>query len=66
MPSSKCPRCENTSFEMQENEPRGSGWKYMFIQCARCGTVVGVTEYMNIGALIQKLAKALGVRNFLS
>jgi hypothetical protein len=34
----------------------------MFVQCTGCGGVVGVTEFYNTGVLIQKLAKALGVK----
>ena len=33
----------------------------MFIQCASCGAVVGVTEYLNVPVLFEKIAKKLGV-----
>jgi len=34
----------------------------MFIRCSSCGTVVGVTEYYNIGAKLDILANKLNVR----
>jgi len=60
--SSKCPKCEHTSFEMAETEVKGSRYKQMFIRCSSCGTVVGVTEYYNIGAKLDILANKLNVR----
>jgi hypothetical protein len=46
---------------MVESEPTASSWKYMFIQCAGCGGVVGVVDYFNIGHMLQKLGKALKI-----
>ena len=58
--TSRCPRCENSSFEIAEHSPRGSRYKLFFIQCASCGPVVGVMEHTHIGWLIRKLAEKLG------
>ena len=60
MATSKCPKCDSTSFEMKETLPRGSEYKVMFIQCSLCGAVVGVTDYFNTAVLIKKLAAKLG------
>jgi hypothetical protein len=52
MSKSKCAKCENTTFEMVENTPEGSKFQVTFIQCAQCGTVIGVQPYENIPALL--------------
>lgn len=54
---SKCGKCGNTSFKIQENEPSGSQFIVYFVQCSVCGTPVGVLEYANSAALIEKLEK---------
>lgn len=59
---SKCPKCEGTSFEMVEETPKGSRFKFMFVRCSSCKTVVGFTDYYNIGYLIQNLADKLNVK----
>ena len=61
MAYSKCPKCDSTSFEMQEAKVSGARFKLMFIQCSRCGAVIGVQDYYNIGNLIYKLAEKLHV-----
>jgi predicted nucleic-acid-binding Zn-ribbon protein len=61
MAYSKCPKCENSSFEMVEQTPKGSAFKLMFVQCALCNTVVGVMDYYNIGSVLRELARKIGV-----
>jgi uncharacterized Zn finger protein len=61
MPNSKCPSCGNTSFEIVENTPSKSAFKFHFIQCSKCGCVVGTHEYFNVGSLIINLAKKLHI-----
>jgi len=63
MAISTCPKCSNSTFEMKEYSPRGSDFKYSFIQCDACGAVVGVTDFYNIGGMLETLAKKLGVGN---
>ena len=65
MAKSKCPRCESTDFEMEKAEPKGSRFKMMFIQCASCGAVVGVTDYFDISALLDQIARRLGILDLL-
>jgi excinuclease UvrABC ATPase subunit len=62
MAYSKCIKCDSTFFEVREAEPRGSNFKMMFIQCASCGGVVGVADYFNTYAILEKLASKLGVQ----
>ncbi len=60
MARSTCPKCDNTTFEMVENSPRRSKYKLEFIQCAACGAVVGVMDYLNIGAKLEEMEKKIG------
>jgi hypothetical protein len=60
---STCVKCGNTSFETKEAEPQGSHYKVVFVQCTKCGGVVGVMDFFNIGSLLQTLAKKLGLGN---
>jgi hypothetical protein len=52
MALSKCPHCNNTSFEAAEVSPSGSPFKAIFIQCAGCGAPAGVMDFYNIGTLL--------------
>ncbi|MGN6196936.1 MAG: hypothetical protein ACTHOB_18490 [Ginsengibacter sp.] len=60
MAYSKCPKCENGFFEVSENSPSKSNFKLMFVQCSKCGTVVGTMDYWNIGTLLKDLEKKVG------
>ncbi|OHW40723.1 hypothetical protein BHC62_15340 [Pseudomonas sp. 06C 126] len=60
MASSKCVKCDGTSFEMKEAKIAGSNFRMMFVQCSRCGGVVGVTEFMNAGSMLERIARKLG------
>ncbi len=64
MAISRCPKesCGNGTFEVKELKVQKSAFRLMAIQCASCGTVVSVTEYDNIGALISKIADKLGIK----
>ena len=57
MAYSTCAKCGNNHFEIKENSPVGSRYKLMFVQCASCGSVVGVMEYYNIGTKLEELEK---------
>ncbi|GAK56198.1 hypothetical protein U27_03160 [Candidatus Vecturithrix granuli] len=52
MSQSKCAKCGHSTFEMVENTPERSQFPVMFIQCAQCGTVIGVQPNENIPALL--------------
>lgn len=54
MATSKCSSCGSHSFEMVTNEPHNSNYKYNFIQCSGCGAVIGVTEFFNIGQILNE------------
>jgi hypothetical protein len=62
MAISKCSKCDNTTFEMVEKDNiTGANFKVMFIQCARCGAVIGVQDYYNLGAMLNTIKKHLGI-----
>ncbi|MNS96059.1 hypothetical protein D3C72_1303410 [compost metagenome] len=61
MATSSCIKCGSTNFEIKENSPKGSNYKFMFIQCSSCGGVISVMDYYNIGKLLEILGKKLGV-----
>jgi len=61
MAVSKCLGCGHQGFELIENQPANSKWKYLFVQCASCGGVVGVVDWYNVGALLVKAMKKLGI-----
>lgn len=66
----KCPNqnCESHKkfkkaiFELKE-ENIGNTYKYFLVQCSTCGTVIGILEYFNSGALIKD--QELAFNNFL-
>ena len=61
MAVSKCVKCDNTAFEMVEKKIIGANFKIMFIQCTRCGGVVGVQDYYNIGEMLNTIKKHLHI-----
>lgn len=56
---SKCSKCDGTFFELIEKEPRNSNYKYIFVQCTKCGNVVGVVDYFNNGNLLNQVLDKL-------
>jgi predicted nucleic-acid-binding Zn-ribbon protein len=57
-----CPKCDNPTFQITEIEPIDGKYKLNAIHCAKCGAVVGVKEFYNLGQLIYDLAKKLNVK----
>ena len=45
MAQSTCVKCGNTHFEIRENFLAKQKIKVQFVQCARCGTPVGVLNH---------------------
>jgi translation initiation factor 2 beta subunit (eIF-2beta)/eIF-5 len=46
---------------MKEAKITGSNFRMMFVQCSRCGGVVGVTEFTNTAATLHNISKKLGI-----
>jgi|WetSurMetagenome_2_1015567.scaffolds.fasta_scaffold207814_2 hypothetical protein len=61
MATSKCPKCDGTSFELKELKIKDSNFRINGIQCSHCGCVIGTSEYFNTSELILKLAKKLNI-----
>ena len=55
MAKSKCFNCDGTSFELVENIPTFSKFKYMFVQCSKCGNILGVLDFYNTGYSLNQL-----------
>jgi hypothetical protein len=55
-----CVRCNNTYFELIEAAPiRNAAYRLYFVQCTACGGVVGIQEFNNITAMLDKQNAAL-------
>ena len=52
---SKCGFCDNKSFEIEDNSPKNSSFRYTFIQCDACKAVVGVVEAVNPIAVMNQI-----------
>lgn len=59
MALSTCVKCGRSGFELREATPSGSAFIHYFLQCSSCGGVVGMTEYNNVGALLEKQARQI-------
>lgn len=46
---STCVKCGGHFFKIEENSPASSNYKVWFIQCSKCGTPVGVMDYISVG-----------------
>ena len=51
--NSQCPHCQGSSFETVVQEPSGSRYKLIFVQCSGCNAPIGVLDFMNIGAMTE-------------
>ena len=61
MATSTCARCGHTSFEMVECGISGLRFKRDFLQCGRCGGVIGVIEADNLNARLDAIEERLKV-----
>ncbi len=52
--STKCGKCENSSFKLQQIEARDAAYKMFTIQCTSCQTPIGITDYYNVGSLVKQ------------
>ena len=57
----KCPKCENTSFETINDTPTHSEFKLTYIRCTSCKTFISCLEHYNIGNTLNRLAIALNI-----
>ena len=59
--TSKCLKCENTTFEVVNDVPVNSNYELIFVRCEKCHTVVSAIDYYNVGTLIKKLAQKMNL-----
>ena len=60
MAISTCSQCDEKQFELVLQQPRDAKYAFNFVQCASCGTVVGVLEDRRIEAMLQRIAEKVG------
>jgi len=58
---SKCPKCENATFEVVNEKPVNSNYNLILVRCTECKVVVGSLDYYNVGALLRKLAEKMHI-----
>lgn len=61
---SKCPECKKTFFELVEDAPTNSNYKYQYLRCSSCKTLITVLPFHNTNVLLETLAKKLNVNIF--
>jgi len=59
MAASNCPKCSSESFELVGIVPDGSKFRLLAVQCSSCGSVVGVMDARNIGAMLMEQQAAI-------
>lgn len=59
MAISTCSHCQNHVFELREGEVSGAHYKVLFVQCAGCGTPIGVMEGFGSAALLKEQAERI-------
>ncbi|GAB6171946.1 hypothetical protein JCM15765_14240 [Paradesulfitobacterium aromaticivorans] len=56
MAESMCARCGSTKFEMvHADKVEGATRSVLFVQCAECGAVSGVLDFINLGVQMTRL-----------
>ncbi len=61
MSTSTCVKCGYTSFEIAESAISGLRFKRDFLQCGKCGGVIGVIEADNLNARLDSIEERLKV-----
>lgn len=59
MATSKCIKCDSSSFEVKPASISGTRFKLYFVQCSRCGGVIGAMEYESNNYLSHQQSKLI-------
>ena len=60
MVQSRCVKCDSSHFEVvHANNLEGSTRPILFVQCADCGSVVGVLDFLNISVKAERVKNNL-------
>jgi hypothetical protein len=51
----KCPKCDNSNFELVEDFPYKAAFKMYYIRCSSCQTFLQALPFHDTNALIDKL-----------
>lgn len=58
----KCPKCEYAQFELVEDYPTQSNFKFWYIRCSSCKTFLQALPYDDTNTLVEKIIKFLKIR----
>lgn len=58
----KCPKCENSNFEIVEDYPSESSFKYYYIRCSSCKTFLQALPFFNTNETLEKIMKHLNIK----
>jgi hypothetical protein len=53
----KCPKCESKNFELAEDAPNSSRFKFYYLRCSSCKTFLALVPYYDTNSKIDKLLK---------
>lgn len=51
----KCPKCDKAGFELVEDAPANSNYKYFYLRCSSCKAFLAFIEYSPFAEQILKL-----------
>ena len=51
----KCSHCNEIGFELIEDTPSNSSWKYMYMRCQHCKSLLAVLPMNNTNTLIDNM-----------
>jgi uncharacterized Zn finger protein len=63
MARSACPKCGKNSFELvTQDNISGSRFKFNFVQCSACGTVVGVVDFNHLPTVLEEVKQEIAAK----
>jgi len=61
MTTPRCPKCNNSSFEMGEIAIKNAAFKHNAIVCSSCGCIVGMEEIKSLMFMLGEICKKLDI-----
>lgn len=55
----KCGHCNGTVTKIAEIQPSGTDFKQIAICCSSCSSILGITDYFNVGNLVKMQEKEI-------
>jgi|GEM_PF-2250600 len=53
----KCPKCERKQFELVEDYPTGSRYKFWYMRCSSCKTFLQALPYFSESGKLEEIAE---------